>query len=87
MDATGAENYTTILAIEPSPVEENVIWVGTDDGNIQITTDGGEKWTNTANNLKGVPQGSYVAQVKASAFNAGEAVAVINNYRRGDWTP
>jgi photosystem II stability/assembly factor-like uncharacterized protein len=87
MDATGAENFTTILAIEPSPVEENVIWVGTDDGNIQVTTDGGENWSNTARNLKGIPEGSYVAQVKASAFNAGEAVAVINNYRRGDWTP
>ena len=40
MDATGAENHTTILAIEPSPLEKNVIWVGTDDGNIQVTTDG-----------------------------------------------
>ena len=87
MDATGAENHTTILAIEPSPLEKNVIWVGTDDGNIQVTTDGGENWTNTAGNLKDIPEGSYVAQVKASRFNEGEAVAVINNYRRGDWTP
>ncbi|RNC84481.1 MAG: hypothetical protein ED557_05740 [Balneola sp.] len=87
MDATGAENYTTILAIEPSPVEEDVIWVGTDDGKVQITRDGGANWTDLARNLRGVPEGSYVAQVKASKFNAGEAFAVINDYRRGNWAP
>ncbi len=85
MDATGAENFTTILAIEPSPVEQGVIWVGTDDGKVHITRDGGENWTDLTRNLRGVPEGSWVAQVKASNFNAGEAVAVINNYRRGDW--
>ncbi len=87
MDATGAENYTTILAIEPSPVEEGVIWVGTDDGKVQVTRDGGENWTDVSRNLRGVPEGSYVAQVKASKFNAGEAFAVINDYRRGNWAP
>ncbi|MBO6522481.1 MAG: hypothetical protein JJ971_01525 [Balneolaceae bacterium] len=87
MDATGAENYTTILAIEPSPVEEGVIWAGTDDGKVQITRDGGETWNDVSGNLRGVPEGSYVAQVKASKFNAGEAIAVINDYRRGNWTP
>ena len=85
MDATGAENHTTILAIEPSPLEEGVIWGGTDDGKVHVTRDGGENWTDLTKNLKGVPEGSWVAQVKASNFNAGEAVAVINNYRRGDW--
>lgn len=85
MDATGAENFTTIIAIEPSPVEQGVIWVGTDDGKVHITRDGGQNWTDLTKNLKDVPSGSWVAQVKASNFNAGEAVAVINNYRRGDW--
>lgn len=87
IDATGAENYTTILAIEPSPVERGVIWAGTDDGKIHITRDGGENWTDLTKNLKGVPEGSYVAQIKASVFNAGEAFAVINDYRRGNWAP
>lgn len=86
-DATGAENFTTILAISPSPVMQGLIWVGTDDGNIQLTEDGGQNWTNTADNLKGVPEGSWVAQVKASRYDEEEAFAVINNYRRGDWTP
>ena len=87
MDATGAENFTTILAIAPSPVTEGVMWVGTDDGNIQLTRDGGQNWTNVGENLKGVPEGSWVAQIKASKYNEGEAVAVINDYRRGNWTP
>ncbi len=87
IDATGAENYTTILAIEPSPTEQGVIWVGTDDGNVQITRDGGGSWKNVAKNIKGVPEGSWVAQIKASRHNNGEAVAVINNYRRFDFKP
>ncbi len=86
-DVTGAENYTTIIAIAASPIEEGVIWVGTDDGNIQITKDGGKNWNNTTNNLRGVPKGSWVPQIHASKYNKGEAVAVINNYRRDDWTP
>ncbi|MFN1834740.1 WD40/YVTN/BNR-like repeat-containing protein [Balneola sp. MJW-20] len=85
LDATGAENFTTILAIEPSPVEQGVIWAGTDDGKVHITRDGGENWTDLTRNIKGVPEGSWVSQVKASAFNPGEAFAVINNYRRNDW--
>lgn len=85
MDATGAENFTTILAIEPSPLEEGVIWAGTDDGKVHITRNGGESWTDLTANLEDVPEGSWVAQVKASPHDAAEAVAVINNYRRGDW--
>lgn len=87
IDATGAENYTTILAIEPSPTEKGVLWVGTDDGNVQVTRDGGASWNNVASNIKGVPEGSWVAQIKASRYNNGEAVAVINNYRKFDFEP
>ena len=83
-DATGAEVHTTIITISPSPVQKGVIWAGTDDGNIQVTTDGGKTWVNTTPNLKGVPAGSWVPQVTASSFNAGEAFVVVNNYRRGD---
>lgn len=85
IDATGAENYTTIISIAPSPVKEGVIWVGTDDGRLHVTQDGGQNWTDVSKNLKGVPEGSWIAQIKASKYNEGEAVAVINNYRRDDW--
>ena len=87
IDATGAENHTTILAIEPSPVEQGVIWVGTDDGNLQLTRDGGKTWTNVIKNVKGVPAGSWIPQIRASKYNKGEAVVVINNYRRFDFKP
>ena len=87
MDATGAENHTTLLAIEPSLIEEGLIWTGSDDGLIHVTRDGGENWDNVSRFPRGVEENSYVAQVKASTFNASEAFAVVNNYRRGDWTP
>ncbi|MDX1638609.1 MAG: hypothetical protein R3281_11615, partial [Balneolaceae bacterium] len=87
IDATGAENFTTITAIAPSPLERGLIWVGTDDGNVQLTRDGGKSWSNVVDNMDGVPKGSWVTQVHASGYNAGEAVVVINNYRRGDWSP
>jgi photosystem II stability/assembly factor-like uncharacterized protein len=87
VDATGAENHTTILVIEPSPLEKGVLWAGTDDGNLQLTTDGGTTWINLAKNLKGIPAGSWINQIKASRYNKGEAVAVINNYRRFDFKP
>jgi len=86
-DVTGAENHTCILAISPSLVEEGVIWVGTDDGNIQLTIDGGESWTNCATGIKELPAGAWVPQIVSSETNAGEAWVVVNNYRQNDYAP
>lgn len=86
-DATGAENNTTITAIAPSSLIEDVIWVGTDDGNIQLTKDGGENWTKVSTNIKNFPEESWVAQIQASTYNAGEAFVVVNNYRNFDFKP
>lgn len=87
MDATGAENHCTILAITPSSLEKGLLWVGTDDGNVQLTRDGGKTWNNVTPKNKNFPKGSWIAQVKASPYNAGEAYAVINNYRNFDFKP
>ena len=87
MDATGAENNTTILSITPSPVQKGVIWVGTDDGRVQLTRNGGESWSNVTSNIPGFPSAGWVAQIKASPYNAGEAFAVVNNYRNFDYKP
>jgi len=84
VDNTGAENHCTILTISVSPVQKDVIWAGTDDGNVQVTTDGGKTWTNVIANIKGVPANSWIPQITASSFNAGEAFVVTNNYRLGD---
>lgn len=86
-DVTSAENHTTILCIAPSPVDENTIWAGTDDGNLQLTRNGGKSWTNLAEKLPDCPPGSWFPQIEVSAKNAGEAFVVVNNYRRNDWKP
>ena len=87
LDITGAENHCTILAIEPSTKQRGVIWVGTDDGNVQLTTDDGKTWTNFRGKIPGLPLGSWIPQIRASRYNAGEAFVVANDYRRGDFKP
>lgn len=86
LDVTGAENHTTIIAISVSPLDKDLIWVGTDDGNVQLTRDGGENWTNFAGKLPGLPANSWVPQIQTSVYNAGEAFVVANNYRMGDFS-
>lgn len=84
-DVTDAENHTTIVAIAPSPVQRGVIWVGTDDGNIQVTQDGGKTWTNVADRVPNVPRNTWVPHIEASTFDAGTAYIVFDNHRRSDW--
>ncbi|AQS93599.1 hypothetical protein BXQ17_05800 [Polaribacter sp. BM10] len=87
MDATGAENHCTVLVIEPSLLQKDVIWAATDDGQVHITMNGGNSWTNVAKNLKGLPENSWITQIKASNKNKGEALLIANDYRRFNYTP
>ena len=87
MDATGAENHCTILVIEPSSVEKDILWIGTDDGRVHVSTNGGQTYTDVSKNIKGLPEGSWVTQIKASNKNKGEALLVANDYRRFNYTP
>ncbi len=87
LDVTNAENFTTLLAITPSPLDEQLIWVGTDDGNVQLTRDGGKHWENLASRLPGLPKGSWIPQIVASEKNAAEAFVVANDYRRNNYKP
>ncbi|MEP3089130.1 MAG: hypothetical protein ABJO48_06770, partial [Nonlabens ulvanivorans] len=82
MDATGAENHTTILVIEPSAVERDVLYTGSDDGRVHITKNGGNSWDDISKGLKGLPQGSWITQIKASKTKKGHALLVANDYRR-----
>jgi len=82
MDATGAENHTTILVIEPSPLNPAILWVGTDDGRVHLTQNGGGLWQSLENNIKGLPKGSWITQIKASNKKPGTALLVANDYRR-----
>lgn len=87
IDITGAENFCTIMTIAPSSKDNNVIWAGTDDGNVQLTRDGGKTWTNFRGKIPGLPVGAWIPQIQASRFNAAEAFVVANDYRRGDFKP
>ncbi|WGK64543.1 WD40/YVTN/BNR-like repeat-containing protein [Croceiramulus getboli] len=84
MDTSGAENHTTIFTIAESPLDENIIWVGTDDGNVQITRDGGKSWTNVVNNVPGVPKNTWVYHIEASVHAPGTAYAVFDGHNSGD---
>ncbi|HMK03464.1 MAG TPA: hypothetical protein VK489_04705, partial [Ferruginibacter sp.] len=87
LDITGAETHCSILTIEPSPKQQGTVWIGTDDGNVQLTRDGGKTWTSFRGKIPGMPSGCWIPQIKASAYNAGEAFVVANDYRRGDMKP
>ncbi|MGC1934893.1 MAG: hypothetical protein WA681_07725 [Candidatus Acidiferrales bacterium] len=72
-DISGAETYDTILTITLAPTDPKVIWVGTDDGLVQVTRDGGKTWTDVAKNISGAPEWARVYQVGVSPFDAGTA--------------
>lgn len=87
LDATGAENYCTLLVIEPSTVEKDMLWTASDDGRVHFTQDGGQTWTEVTQNIKGLPKGSWIPQIKASTYQKGTALLVANDYRRFNYTP
>ena len=86
-DNTAAEFHCSILTIAESHVQEGVIWVGTDDGNVHITTDGGKKWTDITKRISGMPKNSWVGKIDASHFDAGTAYIAIDHHRSDDFKP
>jgi photosystem II stability/assembly factor-like uncharacterized protein len=87
IDNSSAEMHTTIYAISESPRNANVIWVGTDDGNLQLSRDGAKTWNNVIGNVPGLPKASWVSWVEASRFDAGTAYATFDRHTFGDLTP
>ncbi|HTH54875.1 MAG TPA: hypothetical protein VL728_02435 [Cyclobacteriaceae bacterium] len=87
MDATGAENHCTILTIAPSKKEKGVIWLGTDDGKVQLTRDGGKSWADLTSKIAGFPKGAWIPQITPSTFSGSEVFVVANNYRQFDFKP
>ena len=86
-DNSRAEAHCTIHAIAESPRDSKVIWVGTDDGLVQLTRDGGKTWTNVAPNIGGAPKPAYVASIQASPVAAGTAYVAIDQHRLDDFAP
>lgn len=84
----GYANNSNITVIGESPVLPGVLWVGTDDGNVQVSKDGGVNWTNVIANIKGAPQGYVqISRVEPSHFDAGTCYVTIDNHRNNDWKP
>ena len=84
MDNSGAENHTTIFTITESPLNENIIWSGTDDGNIQVTKNGGRSWKNVVENVPGVPKNTWVYHIEASVHDENTAYVVFDGHTSGD---
>jgi len=87
LDNSTAENHCTIFAIEESPKNEKVIWVGTDDGNLHVTRDEGATWTDVTQNIPGLPANTWCSFIYASTFEEGTAYATFDGHRTGDMTP
>jgi photosystem II stability/assembly factor-like uncharacterized protein len=87
IDATAAENHTTLLAIAASPREQGVIWAGSDDGRLHISRDNGQTWTDVYGRLPEAPKGAWIPCIEVSRHQAGEALVVVNQYRQNDWAP
>ena len=87
VDNSAAEMHTTIYAIAESPKNPDLIWVGTDDGNLQVTRDGGKKWTNVVANIRGLPKNAWVSYVEAGHFDEGTAYATFDLHTFGDLRP
>jgi hypothetical protein len=83
IDNSVAEMHTTIYSIAESPKDPNVIWVGTDDGNVQLTRDSGKTWST----IQGLPKDAWVSSVEAGHFDAGTAYVTFDLHRSGDMRP
>ncbi len=87
VDNSDAETHTTIYSISESPRDGKVIWVGTDDGNLQLTRDGGKSWANVVSNVPDLPKSSWVSWVEASLYDASTAYATFDRHTFGDMDP
>ena len=87
IDNSSAETHTTIYSISESPKNGQVIWVGTDDGNVQVTRDDGKSWTNVIANVNGLGKASWVSTVEASRYEEATAYATFDRHTYGDMKP
>ncbi len=84
IDNSAAENNATIYCISEAPGEHDTLWVGTDDGRLQVTRDAGAHWSDVFGNLPGAPEGTWVSSVTAGSHAGGVAYATLDGHRTGD---
>lgn len=83
----GQSDFSALSAVAESPVDARVLWVGSDDGNIQVSRDGGATWTEVGHNVPDAPDGTYVSRIGLSKAGAGVAYVAMDDHRRGDFRP
>jgi len=83
----GAAAYSNVVTISESPVVPGIVWVGTNDGNLQVSRDGGLTWKNVVDKVPGVPKETHVSRVEASPFDAGGAYLTFDGHRIDDHKP
>jgi photosystem II stability/assembly factor-like uncharacterized protein len=83
----GAAAYSNIVTISESPVVPGIVWAGTNDGNVQVSRDGGLSWKNVVDRVPGVPKETHVSRVEASPFDAGTAYVTFDAHRTDDHKP
>lgn len=84
----GYSSSSLITQVRESPSRPGVLWIGTDDGNLQLSKDGGETWTNVMGNITGAPQGYVqVSRIEPSHFDPATAYVALDNHRNDDWKP
>ncbi|MBS3817890.1 hypothetical protein KGY73_00060 [bacterium] len=81
----GIPYYPTLTAIAESPLKQGLLYVGTDDGNLQVSRDDGKTWKNVSGQLPDFPQNGWIADIEASRFDEGTVYVVVNNYRNDDY--
>ena len=86
-DATGAENHNTIYTVDESVLDTAVIWVGSDDGLVHVTRNGGVTWENVTANMPGLPDGSWISRVEASHHDVGTAYVTVDRHWWDDFKP
>jgi photosystem II stability/assembly factor-like uncharacterized protein len=87
-DLLAMSNFNTIANIAESPLDENIIYAGTDDGLIQVTSDGGENWQRyELDDIKGIPATAYINDIRADLFDKDTVYAALDNHKYGDYKP
>ena len=87
VDNSSAENHCTIYTINESPLDSLIIWAGTDDGNLQVTSDGGKTWNNVVKNIPGLPEHTWCSYVEPGYFDKNTVYVTFDGHRMGDKTP
>ncbi|MFQ5704870.1 MAG: hypothetical protein ACE5HT_12720, partial [Gemmatimonadales bacterium] len=83
----GTSSYGNLITVTESPLNASLLYIGTDDGNVQVTRDGGVTWTDVTSNIKGVPDRTYVSRLVASKFEEGRVYATFDGHRNDDYSP